>query len=1024
MPTLECTRFDAPRDLAMMTNRLSKIRVRSSLKGMAAVNSVRPFIAVVWITLWLLGLDSEVRAQVKTPFPDFTGKRVYVAEVPDRYGAIADQITRLERSSPQTYYVVVVRSAGEGRAAARNYVEALYDTWRRQAAAHSRPLDPERSVIMVMALENHQVAVHTGTALRGLGLRGATIDREVVEPSQCIKLAQADKYPEAIAALLYATNNWIAERDSTTRKVPVEAATHPPVAAAQPSSAVPQAQSHPSPGMIQIPAMGRPERSMGREVAVGLGISVLLIFLAVAGLVWLAQHRARSRVNGRLKELRSRTTDLMDHLDALKERLKLLPVTDPDYKAPMAGETLALYNAVQEKLGKLWDRWLQVMDEIDKAQKLAATTVSPLNRKPLQEADTLLEQKGVFESIETEAQACTADLDRLNQAHEAARAVLAAIGTIKPKLDAELETVKKLTLPTAPYQDELGAIVAGTAQTGAVLTADPIGASGTLDRLRSRAEALVARLQRVSSLWRDAEQVRVSLEEVKGQVADHRVRGLKLSEEGGNPDHFLGQGDQSQGQAMTALRAGDPDKAAKKLETARTMVHQAQATIEQVQKAQAFSEREQPNRVRETQRLRAALPQAESYHRSLEQEFAPSSWHPVARNLDQARMMLATFDRMAEDAAVAASSSSQKYLAGQRLLEQLAQQQQVVLRLMSGLGEQLNALAAVRGECRKRRAELETRARQVGRYLREHDPIVGEMARSSLAAACQGQEQVLVQFDEPRPDWPAVCQALAQSLEEFSIAQTQAEADVQSHEQLSRDYDSARRELERVANLLSGRREDRPAANQHFRAAAEVLDRVGLDLAAPHGEWARLLEEVRGAVSDLEQAERLAHEDIRLAGQAQSEVAEAARSIRQAHAYFAMGVTVDTSAAEAAIEQAEQLLNAQEYEQAIQLAGQAAQQARQAYQAAVQQASWRQMQADADRRRWKAGSDGSPLGTAISIGAAAAATAASVLLDNMAQAAPAPPDPSPPAEPLTDPDLAESPTSLSTWESDSGQGNW
>jgi hypothetical protein len=176
---------------------------------------------------------------------------------------------------------------------------------------------------------------------------------------------------------------------------------------------------------------------------------------------------------------------------------------------------------------------------------------------------------------------------------------------------------------------------------------------------------------------------------------------------------------------------------------------------------------------------------------------------------------------------------------------------------------------------------------------------------------------------------------------------------------------------------------------------------------------------------DLEQAERLAREDIRLAGQAQSVVDEAARAIRQARSHSAMDVTADISAAESTLEQAEQLLNAQEYEQAIEVAGQAVREARQAYQAAVQRASWRQMQADAEHRRWQASSNGPGLGTALSIGAVAAATAAGVILNQVAQAATDQPSPipTPPPEPVVIPSPAESPSSLSSWESNSGQGN-
>ena len=56
-------------------------------------------------------------AQEKTPFPALSDKRVYVAGVPDRYQALETQINQLERSSPQTYYVVVVKRTGRGEKA-------------------------------------------------------------------------------------------------------------------------------------------------------------------------------------------------------------------------------------------------------------------------------------------------------------------------------------------------------------------------------------------------------------------------------------------------------------------------------------------------------------------------------------------------------------------------------------------------------------------------------------------------------------------------------------------------------------------------------------------------------------------------------------------------------------------------------------------------------------------------------------------------------------------------------------------
>ena len=79
-------------------------------------------------------------------------------------------------------------------------------------------------------------------------------------------------------------------------------------------------------------------------------------------------------------------------------------------------------------------------------------------------------------------------MDRLDQAHQAARVVLEAVTAARPKIDAALETVKKLGLPTAPYQEELGAVAAGMNQASSVLAADPLGSqdgSGTAPDLGS-----------------------------------------------------------------------------------------------------------------------------------------------------------------------------------------------------------------------------------------------------------------------------------------------------------------------------------------------------------------------------------------------------------------------------------------------------------------------------------------------------------------------------------------------------------
>ena len=79
------------------------------------------------------------------------------------------------------------------------------------------------------------------------------------------------------------------------------------------------------------------------------------------------------------------------------------------------------------------------------------------------------------------------------------------------------------------------------------------------------------------------------------------------------------------------------------------------------------------------------------------------------------------------------------------------------------------------------------------------------------------------------------------------------------------------------------------------------------------------------------------------------------------------------------------------------------------------------MQAEAERRRWQASNNGSPMSPVLSAGATAAAVAAGVILDRVVQAAtespPAPPEP--PAMPQPEPDAGGG-----TWSDNAGQGDW
>ena len=149
------------------------------------------------ILLALASLKSSVFAQ--TGRPEFTGQRVVVSGVPsEEWQALEVRIAAVESQSKQTYYAVIVNSTGNGANATVQYTDELYADVMRTAAKKNIALDPRRSVLVVLGIQNRQLSVHAGSELqRDYGLHGQTIDRQLVSP-YFIPEAKAGNYVQGL----------------------------------------------------------------------------------------------------------------------------------------------------------------------------------------------------------------------------------------------------------------------------------------------------------------------------------------------------------------------------------------------------------------------------------------------------------------------------------------------------------------------------------------------------------------------------------------------------------------------------------------------------------------------------------------------------------------------------------------------------------------------------------------------------------------------------------------------------------
>jgi hypothetical protein len=966
-------------------------------------------LAAMWL-VWLPGMfgtQSQAQSAHKTPLPEFTGRRLTVSEVPDHYPDVVKKIEQLEKSARASFYVVVIRSSGRGENATRTYVDDLFRAWSKSSAGESARFDPERSVLIVVALDNRQLATHAGAELRRrYGLDGTTIRTEIVEP-RFIPLAKEMKYQAAIEALL----------DGFQEKISGK-----PAAAAESGPHLDRGIVD-SLSRVETPAPTK-SRTTGRQLVWALAASLAVIVAIVFGLVWLGRRRINGTVARKLKGVKGQAVQAMDRIDALKERHKLLPASAPGFTQPMSGETLERYNAVKAKLDALWDRWLQVMDKIDKAQKLVGLGGDfGLSNQKSRQAEEILTKEVKFPEIEAEAQQCSDELDHLEKAHDETLAATHVLADLRAKLTTQLERVGRAGLPAVPYQSEEAAIEELGAEADTLAVADPIGSEAIIAKAKVRVEDQIERIGAVLTLLDQSRNVERSLKEVERATAAQRSKGFKLQEEEGNPDPLIVEGVRRHGLGLAALQAGDPKAAKAELADADARAKQAQQVLDAVVQAKAICRREGPARDRETARLRDAFGEAKNYRDELERDFAPASWQGVARNLDQAKALLDTFDRKSAEATDEGSDSKQNYRLGARLFEELGRQQQIALRLMAGLGEQVNTLVAIRQEVQELNRQLETADRKVATLLEENSEVVSPQAQGLFDSARRAAAEVTDKLADRRPDWPAIRDSLKGLLEEYGIAETRAEADLTAYQSFVAEVDKSKREASRVGAFLASHAEDRPAANRRFRSASASLEQLGAARSS-NREWPRRLQIVRDASSDVQAAERMAREDIRLAAQAESEITEADATLQQARSAVGMGIVANTSDAEVKIRQARQLLEAQNYEQAISQAEAAFQSARSAYNAATQQIFYQQMQEDADRRRRYASEMARASYRGPSAGSIAAATAAASILGRMAEAAGWNGDQMASNDPGSSSEMPDEGTSVSSWESDSTQSGW
>ena len=191
-------------------------------------------------------------------------------------------------------------------------------------------------------------------------------------------------------------------------------------------------------------------------------------------------------------------------------------------------------------------------------------------------------------------------------------------------------------------------------------------------------------------------------------------------------------------------------------------------------------------------------------------------------------------------------------------------------------------------------------------------------------------------------DWAATClTGISDRLQELD----------ELRDSLPDAFATARDHAQALGQRLQRQRTDRPRAHERLREASRLLELAEGLLREQLPDPRKAIQVVRAADQAAARGNELADEDERLARQAAADLDEADATLRRVAAWYAEGLQADIRTARARLDAARGEFSRQRYEEAIQAAADASQQARVAYATATAEAERRRQRRQAEIRR-------------------------------------------------------------------------
>lgn len=514
---------------------------------------------------------------------------------------------------------------------------------------------------------------------------------------------------------------------------------------------------------------------------------------ATAGTMWWKHRKRRKEVMGELDSYKEKVVSMSDELDKLQERHKMLPFTDDDYLAPMAGKTLAEYEQVQRRLDQYREKWLKFMEIWDQSQSL--TDEARIGRKEqFEEAKKILAEKEVIRELDAISADIKAPLDRLEAAHEVVKDLTKNVESTSETLATRINQLEEAGISTQHFQAGLDQAAELIDEGNELATPDPISAREILEEAQTLVNTMVERADTALTQIKTRDELNESITSLTESVEKHKQDGFLFPEPELSPLPHIEDARRSTKSGSEQLAAGQIAEAVVTLEAATESATLAGKSIEDYVDLKTNCLKRIDEKRRELEKLLDRAGDARLQMAELERNFSAESWISIADNAEHARELTENLITLTGEAKDAAAPQVQQYARALIVLEQIEKRKPEIVTRLDEIDARLADLNKMKDGCKQRYSALQAESDRLGGLLRRHSddrPLCNhrfEMANERLGK-CGAQ------FSTGLVEWNVLNRHLTYCEEDFHQVEHLLEEDL-------RKAQEARSEIQKAEGVI------------------------------------------------------------------------------------------------------------------------------------------------------------------------------------------------------------------------------